>query len=123
MGDGPMQWAGEIVGRVTGVLQRWAERDLSGILEDVGEARAPEGGGAGVEIVFHTYWGLLGHVVEREHRYRLEPALARRLLRRLHYYNVRHGFFTWYAPVLALNSRLNYIRQLREVGRQVGETQ
>jgi hypothetical protein len=96
---------------------------LARILADYDVRPGAQGGSGGVALVFHTYWGLLSHIEQREHRYRLELQQARRLLRRLHYYNVRHGFFTWYAPVLALNSRLQYVRQLREIRKQAGMPQ
>ncbi len=133
--------AGDLVGWAVGVTTRWGERDLAGILSKYGVgADAADrddssstgitrtGPGAGVEqagasclveVRFHTYYGLLAHVVEREHCLRLPPRLAGRLLRRLHYYNVMHGFLTWYAPVLAVNSRLLYLRQLKRIRHQL----
>jgi hypothetical protein len=119
MGNRLLAWAGNGLGRLDEALARWGERDLARILGDYEDPRSQAGDSGGVEILFHTYWGLLAHIVQHEHRYRLQPPQAKRLLRRLHYYNLRHGFLTWYAPVLALNSRLQYLRQLRRIRQQM----
>jgi hypothetical protein len=98
---------------VLDALDRTAQWHLRAIYRKVPTSAVP--GDDHVHVVFHTYYGLLTHVVQREHDCYVPLQRAKELLRRLHAFNLLHGFLTVNAPVLAIASRLEYWRQLREI--------
>jgi len=71
-----------------------------------------------VAVVFHTYNGLLAWVTQREHRFWAPPEDARRLLGRLHHFNLTWGFFAYGAALIPLLSWGNYWTQKRSITKQ-----
>ena len=71
-----------------------------------------------VEFVFHTYYGFLVFVIQREHRFRLPPDRARELLWNLHKFNLTWGLLAYGMLVIPLLSYGNYLAQKSRIRKQ-----
>lgn len=77
-----------------------------------------------VNVVFHTYSGVVVYVTQVEHRFWAAPDDALLVLSRLHRFNLTWGFFAYGALLIPILSFGNYWRQRRLVakkGRQAPE--
>lgn len=72
-----------------------------------------------VEVVFHTYSGLLVFVTQREHRFWAHPEQARRALSRMHSFNCTWGLLAYGAAVIPLLSLGNCWAQKRRISKQM----
>lgn len=93
-----------------------AERSLSRAFEGTTpcSARAP----GLVEVVFHTYCGLLAFTHQREHRFWATPEDARRILARLHRFNLTWGLLARGALLIPFFSLGNYWAQRSRIASQ-----
>lgn len=71
-----------------------------------------------VGVVFHTYYGVLVHTEQTEHRFWAKPDDARLVLRRLHHFNMVWGVTAHGAVLIPLLSIGNYVAQRRKIAKQ-----
>ena len=71
-----------------------------------------------VEVVFHTYFGFLGGGYQSEHHAFLPASHAETLLRRLHSFNLRWGWFCPGGLFVPFLSYASYRRQLKSIRAQ-----
>jgi hypothetical protein len=86
------------------------------VYEGITVARQPFPGA--VHVVFHTYHGFLIYAHQVEHNVWAMPKDALLLLRRLHRFNVTHGFFAYGALFIPILSWFNYRSQVGQIERQ-----
>jgi hypothetical protein len=72
-----------------------------------------------VEVVFHTYYGLVAFVTQTEYHFWADPEEALRILWKLHKYNCTWGLLAYGAVVIPLISYANYIMQKRSIRHQL----
>ncbi len=102
-------------------ISRRAEQASERLFEGIEAYAHPQPGL--VEIVFHTYSGLLIFVTQREHRFWAPPDEARRALSRMHSYNCTWGLLAYGAMVIPLLSLCNCWTQKRRIKRQMAQWQ
>jgi hypothetical protein len=71
-----------------------------------------------VAVVFHTYYGFIDFVTQTEPRFWAPPDEARRVLWRLHRFNLSWGMFAYGALLIPLMSCGNDLAQNRSIRRQ-----
>lgn len=71
-----------------------------------------------VQFVFHTYHGFLAFFAQTEHRISAPPEEARKLLWRLHRFNLTWGMFAAGAAFVPILSYFNYLAQKRALAKQ-----
>ena len=71
-----------------------------------------------VQVVFHTYYGILIFVVQDEYRFWAAPEQARLILWRLHMFNCTWGLFARGILIIPVLSYGNYRAQLRSISKQ-----
>lgn len=71
-----------------------------------------------VNVVFHTYYGLITFVTQTEHRFWASPDDARLALWRLHRFNLTWGILAYAALLIPLLSYGNYLAQKRSIRKQ-----
>jgi len=71
-----------------------------------------------VRLVFHTYSGFLAYVDQQTHNLVLPAEQARQLVTRMHWYNLKHGFFAYGALFIPLFSFFEWRSQLRKIDAQ-----
>lgn len=71
-----------------------------------------------VEVVFHTYCGLLAFTHQTEHRFWASPEDAQKVLSQLHRFNLTWGFFAYGALFIPLLSLGNYLAQRSQIKKQ-----
>jgi hypothetical protein len=71
-----------------------------------------------VEVVFHTYSGVVVFVIQFEHRFWARPDDARLVLSRLHRFNLTWGLFAYGLLIIPVFSFGNYWAQRRRITKQ-----
>lgn len=101
---------------LTGRLERFGRRPLEARFKGLDLRTSP--GPGDVELVYHTYCGLLLWVTQTEHRVYAPPDDARALLGRLLRYNLTWGLLSYGLLLIPPISYANYVIQKRSIARQ-----
>jgi hypothetical protein len=102
-------------------FNRRAERSLRKICEEARSEPGPEDGPE-VEIDFPTFYGFIVYSFHQRHRLRLPYRKARRMLWRLHWFNMRWSLLAHGSLLLYPYSLMRYVLQRRSIRKQLEKT-
>src|SRR5262245_938066 len=104
---------------LSGGLRSFAARPLRRCFEGIDIHEQPQPGD--VQIVYHTYRGLLLWGIQTEHRVTAPPNDAEKLLKRLLRFNLTWGMLSHGCLFIPFLATSNYLAQRRSIERQVAK--